>query len=94
MISLVYYLRVIAVMWMGRFELELPRTPARKAGPVARASPEADAGAQPEVVAVAVLAAAATIAFGLWPSPLFDLARRGDLDLGDFVGQGHEVRRI
>ena len=28
MISLVYYLRVIAVMWMGRFEVELPTMPA------------------------------------------------------------------
>ena len=75
MISLVYYLRVIAVMWMGRFELELPTTPARTASPVAGSSPAADARAQPEVVAVAVLAAAATIVFGLWPSPLFDAAR-------------------
>ena len=75
MISLVYYLRVIAVMWMGRFELELPSPRGRAARPVAGASPEADAGAQPEVVAVAVLSAAATVFFGLWPSPLFDLAR-------------------
>jgi len=75
MISLVYYLRVIAVMWMGRYEIELPTAPARSASPVAGSSPEADASAQPEAVAVAVLAAAATIVFGLWPSPLFDLAR-------------------
>ena len=38
-------------------------------------SPEADPRAQPEVVAVAVLAAAATIFFGIWPDPLFDVAR-------------------
>jgi NADH-quinone oxidoreductase subunit N len=31
--------------------------------------------AQPEVVAVAVLAAVATIVFGIFPSPLFDVAR-------------------
>jgi hypothetical protein len=43
--------------------------------PVTGWSPEADAGAQPEVVAVAVLAAAATIFFGIIPSPLFELAR-------------------
>ena len=30
---------------------------------------------QPEVVFVAVLCAAATVAFGIWPDPLFDLAR-------------------
>jgi hypothetical protein len=38
-------------------------------------SPEADARAQPEVLAVAVLAAAATLFLGVWPDPLFDLAR-------------------
>jgi hypothetical protein len=43
--------------------------------PVAGWSPEADAWAQPEVVAVAVLAAAVTIFFGIWPDPLFDAAR-------------------
>jgi NADH-quinone oxidoreductase subunit N len=74
-ISLAYYLRVIAVMWMGRFEVELPSVPARRVKTVAGWSPEADARAQPEVVAVAVLAAAATIAFGIVPDPLFDVAR-------------------
>jgi NADH-quinone oxidoreductase subunit N len=74
-ISLVYYLRMIAVMWMGRYEVELPSVPPRRVRPVAGWSPEADARAQPEVVAVAVLAAAATIALGIMPDPLFDLAR-------------------
>jgi NADH-quinone oxidoreductase subunit N len=74
-VSLVYYLRVIAVMWMGRYEVELPSVPPRRVRPVAGWSPEADPLAQPEVVAVAVLAAAATIFFGLAPDPLFDVAR-------------------
>jgi NADH-quinone oxidoreductase subunit N len=74
-ISLVYYLRLVAVMWMGRYEVELPTIPPRRVRPVAGWSPEADARAQPEVLAVAVLFAAATIAFGLWPEPLFDAAR-------------------
>ena len=74
-LSLAYYLRVIAVMWMGRYEVELPSVPPRRVRPVAGWSPEADAFAQPEVVAVAVLCAAATIFFGLWPDPLFDVAR-------------------
>jgi len=74
-VSLVYYLRVVAVMWMGRVEIELPRLPRRKVKPVAGWSPEADARAQPEVTAVAVLCAAATIFFGIVPSPLFDAAR-------------------
>ena len=43
--------------------------------PVTGWSPEADARAQPEVAVVAVLFAAATLFFGIWPDPLFDLAR-------------------
>jgi NADH-quinone oxidoreductase subunit N len=74
-ISLVYYLRVIAVMWMGRVEVELPTLPPRHVKPVGGWSPEADARAQPEVLLVALLAAAATILFGIWPDPLFDAAR-------------------
>jgi NADH-quinone oxidoreductase subunit N len=74
-ISLAYYLRVVAVMWMGRYEVELPSVPPRRVRTVAGWSPLADARAQPEVVAVAVLAAAATIALGIFPDPLFDVAR-------------------
>ena len=73
--SLVYYLRVIAVMWMGRQEIELHGVPRRRVKPVAGWSPEADARAQPEVAAVAVVFAVATIAFGIFPDPLFDAAR-------------------
>jgi len=74
MISLVYYLRVIAVMWMGPVDVELPEAPGRRVKPVAGWSPEADARAQPEVAFVAILAAAATIVFGLVPQPLFNAA--------------------
>ena len=75
MISLGYYLRVIAVMWMGQVEIDLPSRPSRSVKPVAGWSPEADARAQPEVVLVALVASAAIIFFGIWPDPLFDLAR-------------------
>ena len=74
-VSLVYYLRVIAVMWMGRYEVELPGLPRRRVKPVAGWSPEADARAQPEVAIVAILFAAATILIGIFPDPLFDAAR-------------------
>jgi NADH-quinone oxidoreductase subunit N len=77
MISLVYYLRVIAVMWMTPIRLELPgrrRRATREIKPVAGWSPEADARAQPEVVLVTLLMAAATVFFGIVPSPLFNLA--------------------
>ena len=73
MISLAYYLRVVAVMWMDKVEVELPG--GRRVRPVSGWSPEADAKAQPEVVSVAVVCAAATVFFGIVPGPLFDLAR-------------------
>ena len=77
MISLVYYLRVIAVMWMSPVRLQFPGRPpgaSREVKPVAGWSPEADARRQPEVVLVTVLMAAATVFFGIVPSPLFNLA--------------------
>jgi NADH-quinone oxidoreductase subunit N len=103
MISLGYYLRVVAAMWMR--EAPQAREPLA-AGVAARpamagGSPEADelegglgsgagspptaAGAppdaapvlprQPEVVGLAVLFGAASVFFGIVPSPAFDLAR-------------------
>jgi NADH-quinone oxidoreductase subunit N len=81
MVSLVYYLRVIAAMWM-------PEAGVRAAAPVmAGGSPEADAGTrfrgrQPEVVAIAVLMGAATVFFGIIPGPLLDVARQAAGSLG------------
>ncbi|MBA3300783.1 MAG: NADH-quinone oxidoreductase subunit N [Thermoleophilaceae bacterium] len=75
MLSLAYYLRVVAVMWMGRFEIELPAMPPRPARAVGGGSPEGEAKAQPEVASVAILCAFGTLALGIIPSPLFDLAR-------------------
>jgi NADH-quinone oxidoreductase subunit N len=88
MISLVYYLRVIAVMWMNPVRIELPRLPrrpAREVKPVAGWSPEADPRAQPEVVLVTVLMGAATIFFGIVPSPLFHLAHDVGTSLGSLL---------
>jgi NADH-quinone oxidoreductase subunit N len=82
MISLAYYLRVIAVMWMTPIEIELPTLPPRFVKAVSGWSPEADARRQPEVLFVAVLAAAATIVFGILPEPLFHVAR----DVGTALG--------
>jgi len=73
MISLAYYLPVIATMWMGEAPAPLPA--------LAGGSSELDdelpvapgKSAQPEVVFVAVLAGAATLFFGIVPQPLFDL---------------------
>jgi NADH-quinone oxidoreductase subunit N len=85
MLSLVYYLRVLAVMWMGPIEIELPAPVgrvARRVKPVGGWSPEADARAQPEVGAVAIVAAAATIVLGIVPGVLFDVAA----DVGPVFG--------
>jgi NADH-quinone oxidoreductase subunit N len=80
MVSLAYYLRVIAAMWMQEAP-ELTGEPATLTSTgrpaLAGGSAEADApraNAQPEAWFVAVLFGAATLVFGIVPSPLFDLA--------------------
>jgi NADH-quinone oxidoreductase subunit N len=79
MISLAYYLRVVAAMWM-RPGGEVA-TPA-----IAGASPEADpidpeAGRRIYLVAPALLAAAATIFFGVIPQPLVEFAQHAGASL-------------
>jgi NADH-quinone oxidoreductase subunit N len=79
-ISLAYYLRVVAAVWMRAPE----PTPALAGGTprpaIAGGSEEAEPVApprrlaQPEVVALAVVCAAATIFFGVYPEPLLELA--------------------
>jgi NADH-quinone oxidoreductase subunit N len=81
-ISLAYYLRVIAVMWFGPIEVRLPGPPARRVRPVGGWSPEADARAQPAVAGVAIACAAAVVFLGLIPAPLFALAREVGTALG------------
>jgi NADH-quinone oxidoreductase subunit N len=85
MISLGYYLPVVAAMWMsdaptseeaplpalagGSPELEEALSPA----PAGDGRSTGALGAGPEVVFVALLAGAATLFFGIVPQPLFDL---------------------
>jgi NADH-quinone oxidoreductase subunit N len=119
-ISLVYYLRVIAAVWMrpasDAAAVAHSRAPGARPA-IAGGSPEADdeqAGVperrptdvrvselevdgeardggtarglrQPEVVFVAVLCGLATIAFGIWPEPLFDLARDAGAAIASLV---------
>jgi NADH-quinone oxidoreductase subunit N len=82
MISLGYYLRVVAAMWMP----EAPSTEAAAAGaqPVmAGGSPEADpAPAGAATVMLAMLFGAASLFFGIVPTPLFNLARDAGRSLG------------
>jgi NADH-quinone oxidoreductase subunit N len=74
MVSLAYYLKVIAAMWMQ--DAPVPGTALATGQPaMAGGSPEADTvGTQPETWFVALLFGAATLFFGIVPSPLFDLA--------------------
>jgi NADH-quinone oxidoreductase subunit N len=79
MISLGYYLPVIATMWMGSAPAAATTPPPGAIPAIAGGSPELDDGPaaglhrRPEVAFVAVLAGAATIAFGVVPQPLFNL---------------------
>lgn len=112
MISLGYYLPVVAAMWMreapaGLGRGDAGRSPASAPGPsggplpaLAGGSPELDAGdelasaagsdmpapqvrhTQPEILAVAILAGAATIFFGIIPQPLFELVHGAGAALG------------
>jgi NADH-quinone oxidoreductase subunit N len=81
MISLAYYLRVIAAMWMR------PEGAARADGAaIAGASPEADpvdpeAGRRIYILVPALLAAAATVFFGVIPQPLVDFAQQAGASL-------------
>ena len=75
MISLAYYLKVIAAMWMA--EAPVPGTALQTAGQPAMAggSPEADAPPhRARDVVRRALFGAATLFFGIVPSPLFNLA--------------------
>jgi NADH-quinone oxidoreductase subunit N len=81
MISLAYYLRVVAAMWMPGEEGAAAATPA-----IAGASPEADpidpdAGRRPYLVAPAVLAAAGVVFFGVIPQPLVEFAEHAGASL-------------
>jgi NADH-quinone oxidoreductase subunit N len=89
--SLAYYLRVIAAVWMRRApgdERAVAADGERTGGPVAMGdrpllaggSPELDAPVAEhrthvEVAFVAILAALVTLAAGVYPTPLFDLVR-------------------
>jgi NADH-quinone oxidoreductase subunit N len=80
MISLAYYLRVVATMWM-RPGGETAATPA-----IAGASPEADpidpeAGRRIYLAAPALLAAAAVVFFGVIPQPLVEFAEHAGSSL-------------
>ena len=90
MISLAYYLPVVAAMWMGpetagdRRRGEQVTAPAGPA--IAGASPEADpidpdAGRRPYLLVPALLATAAVVFFGVIPQPLVEFAEHAGASL-------------
>jgi NADH-quinone oxidoreductase subunit N len=79
MISLVYYLRVIAAVWMRPLPAERPLITPQAAPVIAGGAPEADGepargSASWEIGAIAVVTAAGSIFFGIVPSPLLHVA--------------------
>jgi NADH-quinone oxidoreductase subunit N len=82
MISLAYYLKVVAAMWMRPAGAgEVATVDASGAPRLAGADPAAER-ADWEVTAVAVLAGAAIVVFGVVPSPLLNLAGDAGRALG------------
>jgi NADH-quinone oxidoreductase subunit N len=80
MISLGYYLRVLAAMWIPAAATPTPPPDARPA--MAGGSPEADARRDLPATAVAVVFGAASLVFGIIPGPLFRLAGHAGRALG------------
>jgi NADH-quinone oxidoreductase subunit N len=95
MISLAYYLRVVAAVWMGPGdEPAATRAPTGGELPaISGGSPEADEAAArptggrcPVVLGLMGLAAAATIFFGVIPSPLVDWANHAGAAIASAFG--------
>jgi NADH-quinone oxidoreductase subunit N len=95
MISLGYYLRVIAAVWMRSAATQpLAAGAAGTAGlaPIAGGSPDADPPAETvdpfairAIMLVAVVFSAAVIFFGIFPQPLFDLASHAAQGFGSLL---------
>lgn len=89
MVSLAYYLRVVAAVWMR--PAAAPEEPGRADMPaIAGASPEADAidpvaGRRPYLLGPALGAAAATVFFGVIPQPLVAWAEGAGAALAQFL---------
>jgi NADH-quinone oxidoreductase subunit N len=95
-ISLTYYLRVIAAVWMRSPSEAVAVRPGRVPGGrpvIAGGSQEADVEVaaaprrhrQPELVFVALVCALATILLGIYPDPVFEIARDAGAALESLV---------
>lgn len=92
-ISLVYYLRVVAAVWMKTVPLGAGPGPgiAPTAAPIAGAAPESDpidpiAGRRWYIVAPILIGAVATILFGVLPQPLVEFANQAASSLAGMTG--------
>ena len=96
MVSLAYYLRVVAAVWMRPAPEPAAGVPAIAGGSPDAEAARADELARPEpnatperrsltVVALAIIAGAATIFFGLVPSPLVEWAEAAGEALAPFL---------
>ncbi len=96
MISLAYYLRVVAAMWMrsapqAEAKAKAKATKASNMPAIAGASPEADpidprAGSRIYLAGPAALAAAATVFFGIIPQPLVEFSEHAGRAIFSLVG--------
>ena len=89
MVSLAYYLRVVAAVWMRPEPTAVPG-PAEPMPAIAGGSPEADAVPRGSsrcalIVGSALLCGAATVVFGVAPSPLIDWASHAAASLATTV---------
>jgi NADH-quinone oxidoreductase subunit N len=87
MVSVVYYLRVIAAVWIRPEPTAPPPAPAEPMPAIAGGAPEADSrplGASrcALVVGAGLICAVATVAFGVYPDPLIDWASVAAESLG------------
>ena len=86
MVSLAYYLRVVAAMWMRPGGIAVTAEAPAIAGGSPDADPiDPDAGRRIYLVGPAVLAAAATVFFGIIPQPLVEFAEHAGASLGPFL---------
>ena len=84
MISLAYYLRVVAAMWMRDAPDTGPQLPSGRPA-MAGAEQAAEGARYPEVAFIALAAGAASLALGIVPGPLFHLVGHAGTALGSLL---------